>query len=104
MKLKTTAKAIRNGYHRIVRIGYCEAQFLLKYRSPFAYSAGVYGWNGDYYDVDGVCIATGYRGLPDSRNVKCDYALVRKYDDMAQGKTQAEIEVLLRAFIKEITT
>jgi hypothetical protein len=76
----------------------------LKYASPFAYSAGVYGWNGDYYEVDGVLIATGYRSLPDSKNVKCDYSLVREYEGKAEKlHTREEVEAVLHAFIAKIT-
>ena len=103
VKLKTTTKQMRQ-YHRIVRIGYCEAQALLKYASPFAYSSGVYGWNGDYYEVDGVLIATGYRSLPDSKNVRCDYSLVREYENKAGKLTSREdVENLLHEFITKIT-
>jgi len=104
MKLKTTKKEIENNSHRIASIGYCEAQHLLKYRSPFAYTCGVYGWNGDYYLVDGVTIATGYRSLPSSRNVKCDYKTVRQFDDRAMNaKTANEVNAILAEFIKTIT-
>ena len=103
MKFKTTKKAIQAGYYRIASIGYCNAQSLLKYRSPVAYSAGVYGWNGDYYEVDGVLIATGYRGLPDNKNVKCDYEIVRRFETAATGKGKEETEKLLEEFIENIT-
>lgn len=103
MKLRATRKEMSQ-YHRIVQIGYCDAQYLLKYRSPFAYSAGVYGWNGDYYDVDGVLIATGYRSLPDSKNTKCDYKLVREYEARAERAGSMEaVEAILKEFITTIT-
>lgn len=104
MKLKTTAIEIKQNSHRIATIGYCEAQHLLKYKSPFAYTCGVYGWNADYYMVDGVTIATGYRGMPSSKNTNCDYKTVRKYDDMAsKAETAKEIDGILEQFIAEIT-
>lgn len=104
MKLKTTRKSIEQSFHRIAQVGYCEAQYLLKYIAPFAYSSGVYGWNGDYYDVGGVCIATGYRSLPNSRNTTCDYKTVRKFDDMAShAKTKEENDNIVNEFIKAIT-
>ena len=107
MKCKTTAKAIRENYGgRILRIGYCAAQALLRYETPFAYSSGVYGWNCDYYDIDGVCISTGYR--PIGRMV--DYAALREAEKRAReindstGKTyekRAEhVSGVLRAFIE----
>lgn len=103
MKLKTTRKQIEQDSYRIASIGYCEAQHLLKYQSPFAYTAGVYGWNGDYYLVDGVTIATGYRSLPASKNTKCDYKIVRVFDDRAsKAETAKEIDAILAEFIQAI--
>ena len=64
MKYLTTTKAIKNGYRRIVCAGYCDLSALLHYVSPVAYTHGVYGWNYDVYDVNGVTICTGYRGMP----------------------------------------
>lgn len=111
MKCKTTAKAIRENYgSRILSVGYCDAQALLRYESPFAYSAGTYGWNCDYYDIDGVCISTGYR--PIGRDV--DYAALREaekrareiYDntDNTYEKRAEHVSELLRAFIKSELT
>ena len=107
MKCKTTAKAIRENYgSRILSIGYGGAQELLRYETPFAYSSGVYGWNCDYYDIDGVCIATGYR--PIGRDV--DYAALREAEKRAREiydntgntykKRAKHVSELLRAFIK----
>ena len=80
MKYKTTAKAIRENYgSRILSIDYCAAQELLRYETPFAYSAGVYGWNCDYYDIDGVCISTGCRPIGKS----VDYATLKSYESTA---------------------
>lgn len=103
MKIKTTRKQMEQ-YNRIVRIGYCDAQEMLKYRSPFAYSCGVYGWNGDYYEVDGVLIATGYRSLPSSKNVKCEYEDIRRFEGEAEkAQTKDAIESVLNKFIEYIT-
>jgi len=100
MKYKTTAKAIKEGYHKIISCGYCDLQSLLSYRSPTAYSAGVYGWNFDVYDIDGVAIATGYRGMP-SKNSNVSYALIREYEEKSQGKTAAEKDILIKEFISK---
>lgn len=100
MKIKTSAKNIAQNSHRIASIGYCAAQHLLKYKSPFAYSSGVYGWNADYYDLGDVVIATGYRSLPASKNTKCDYKTVREFDDRAsKAKTAQENEAILKEFV-----
>lgn len=63
MKFKTTAKALRDGCLRIVSAGYCDLQYLLRTKEPIAYTSGVYGWNFDVYEIDGLTICTGYRGM-----------------------------------------
>ena len=80
MKLKTTKKAIRENSNNIIRLGYCEIQSLLNCQNPFAYSAGVYGWRCDYYEIDGVIISTGYS--PIGKHV--DYKTVKKYEKQAE--------------------
>ena len=98
MKYLTTAKALKSGYNNIISCGYCDLQNLLYYNSPIAYSKGSYGWNFDVYEVNGVAITTGYRGMP-SKNSKTDYALVREYDNKAEGKSKDEREALLNEFV-----
>lgn len=81
MKLKTTNKAIKANYAKVYRVGYCAMYYLLKYEEPRAYTSGVYGWNADLYEVDGVAIVTGYRpGVGESVN----YEIVDKYEKKAQ--------------------
>ena len=60
MKLQATKKAIKNNFNTVISIGYCDAQHLLHFKNPFAYSVGVYGWACDYYQIKNVCISTGY--------------------------------------------
>lgn len=72
MKFKTTKKAIMNNYRYILNVGYCDLQHLLKYKSPIAYTCGVYGWNADIYQVNSnFAICTGYRPFG---NVKSNYS------------------------------
>lgn len=81
MKFETTQKYIRNIYGDILySVGYCSAQNLLYGLEPFAYNAGVYGWNCDYYYTNGMCISTGYR--PHGRKV--DYNTLAEYDKKAE--------------------
>ena len=101
MKIKTTRKAIIAGSPRLVSVGYCDLQTLLRYRSPIAYTSGVYGWNFDVYEVHGLTICTGYRGMP-GRTANN----VRKYEEAARDamkrldwrEAEAEIEHLLTEF------
>lgn len=63
MKIKATKKEIKTQAARLYSVGYCGASELLRDVEPFAYSAGVYGWACDYYDLDGVIISTGYNPI-----------------------------------------
>lgn len=108
MKLRTTKKEVREGYHKILSIGYCDAQYLLKYSRPFGYSAGVYGWACDYYDIDGICISTGYSPIAD-KNMRHDYNLVREYEEKARtagelGREAAReaVEALLAELVHKL--
>lgn len=102
MKLRVSKKELRKGYYRIISIGYCDAQRLLNYEKAFAYSAGVYGWACDYYDIDGILISTGYSPIG-NKNVAFDYDIIRKYEEKANGKPAEERKALLMEFIKEVT-
>lgn len=108
MKIKTTKKQIKDYYNKIYSIGYCNAQYLLQGISPFAYSKGVYGWSCDYYEIDNICISTGYNTIGEVIN----YDLVKKYDDKAKHvlnnynidyqKRKNKVNKLLIKFINEI--
>ena len=112
MKFKVTKKEIRNNYDRIISIGYCNAQWLLKYEEPIAYSTRSEGWACDYYDVDGVLISTGYAPLT-ARNTHSNYDIVRRYNEQAEKiacncslsheERKTQINALLKKYIKEVT-
>ncbi len=105
MKYKTTAKAIREGACNPRAAGYCELQNLLRAHDPIVYTEGIYGWNFDVYEIYGLTICTGYRGIPGKRlegseeyekkanAIWCDYN--RSYDER-----RAEVENLLHEFCK----
>ncbi len=78
MKLRAAKKDFRN--EKVLRVGYCGLQYLLRYADPFAYSAGVYGWACDYYNIDGVYISTGYSPIGES----LEHETVKKYEDEAR--------------------
>jgi hypothetical protein len=94
MKFKTTKKEIRNGYYRIIGVGYCSMQYLLNFEDARAYSTRTEGWACDYYDIDGVCISTGYAPLA-CKNAKVDYKMIDKYE--LQARTIANSEMALDA-------
>jgi hypothetical protein len=82
VKLKATKKEMREGYYYILSVGYCDMQSLLRERQPFAYSSRAEGWACDYYEIDGVLISEGYAPLS-NKNMKCDYSLIREYENKA---------------------
>lgn len=110
MKFKTTSKAMRENYHNAIKLGYCEAQTLLSDYEPIAYSAGIYGWNCDYYLIDNVLIVTGYRDMF-GRDIP--YKIVDKYEqkaekikfnyDLAYEVRKRRINKLLHKFLAEIS-
>ena len=87
MKLQTTKTNIRNNFNTVLTVGYCELQYLLNYSKAFAYSAGVYGWNCDFYvpseNYSGVCLATGYNTDRLGRK-RVSYELVKEYEQKAR--------------------
>lgn len=111
MKFKTTQKAVKEGYRNIIRVGYCDLQYLLYYKNPVAYTCGVYGWNADIYDIGrGSAICTGYRTFGD---IRPDYELIREYDKKAKkivlswdkyehGEILKMLDELLSEFIKKV--
>jgi len=106
MKFKTTRKAIVEGSVKLVYAGYCDLQTLLRNHSPIAYTSGVYGWNFDVYEVNGLTICTGYRGMPGRRaNNIGEYerkarAIMDEYTRNYEERC-AEVETLLNEFIAQ---
>lgn len=101
MKYKTTRKAVVAGSPRLVSAGYCDLQTLLRYHSPIAYTSGVYGWNFDVYEVNGLTICTGYRNMPGRRasNIgKYEQAARDALDRLGRREAETEIERLLTEF------
>ncbi len=107
-KIKTTFKAIRSTYNNILSVGYCGLQSLLTYETPFAYSAGIYGWSCDYYDVNGLIISTGYSPI----GKKVNYDIVNEYElkaekirgnyDLKYDERRQAIENLLTEFAEKV--
>jgi hypothetical protein len=111
MKFKANKKEMRNNYNRIISIGYCNAQWLLKYKEPIAYSIRAEGWACDYYDIDGVLISTGYAPLT-AKNTHSNYDIARRYNEQAQEiacnyslsyeERAKQVNALLKEYIKEV--
>lgn len=109
MKFKTTQKAIRANYNKIICVPYCDLQNLLSYESPIAYTVRREGWAADIYDMGGgVAIVTGYAPFG---NIRPSYEVRERYDARAEkirnladyNKKMATLRELQRAFIAEVT-
>ena len=104
MKFKTTRKSIVSNSPRLVSVGYCDLSTLLRYHSPIAYTSGVYGWNFDVYEVNGLTICTGYHGMP-GRRAKNAGEYERKAREAVENldwkEAEAEIERLLTEFCNQ---
>ena len=105
MKTKTTRKAIANSSCNVKYAGYCDLQTLLRNHSPIAYTFGVYGWNFDVYEVYGVTICTGYRGMPGTRLEKIDEyekkaRAIFNESDISYKEAKSAVEKLLHEFCK----
>lgn len=111
MKFKTTQKAIRANYNKIICVPYCALQNLLNYESPVAYTVRREGWAADIYDMGGgVAIVTGY--VPFG-NIRPSYELRKRYEtdaekirynySLAWEEQRKQLEQLARAFIEEVT-
>ena len=81
MKFKTTKKAMLEG-GLVIPASYCSLQSLLSFKAPVAYTAGVYGWNCDIYEVGpNWYIATGYRPFG---NCLADYEVINDIESRAE--------------------
>lgn len=111
MKFKTTQKAIKANYNKIICVPYCGLQNLLNYESPVAYTVRREGWAADIYDMGGgVAIATGYTPFG---NIRPSYELRERYETQAEKicynyslaweEQREQLKQLARAFIEEVT-
>lgn len=108
MKVQTTKKAVKNNYSEIIRIGYCDLQTLLSLEEPFAYTAGVYGWNANIYDLNGIALVTGYRTFGE---ISPSWELIEKYEQKAKEvidliynyeERKEALKTLIDSFLEEV--
>lgn len=106
MKLKTTKKQIRENFNTILSIGYCDAQYLLDCKNPFAYSAGLYGWSCDYYQIGNICICTGYSPIGTPVNYELLNELekkaeqIKKDHNLSSSDREKQLDELLKQLIE----
>lgn len=107
MKYRTTIKEICKNACNPRAVGYCDLQHLLTNHSPNAYTCGVYGWNFDVYEIYGLTICTGYRGMVGPRcegiseyEEKAAKILSWENKEMTYDEKREAVENLLREFCK----
>jgi hypothetical protein len=114
MKYKTTQKAIKSRFSKIISVPYCNLQSLLSFENPIAYTARREGWGADIYAFGDIAIATGYAPFG---NVKTSYEVTRRYEKAAGELKEAlynkrvfdyetlalEMGKLIDQFIREAT-
>ena len=89
-KIETRKKHIQQMFPNIIKLGYCEAQFLLRCLNPSFYTHGVYGWNADVYIYnDETVIVTGYRPFG---NINVDHDTVKAYDKKAYEIWESKVD------------
>ena len=108
MKFKTTQKAIKNNFAKIIIVPYCGLQHIFSAgnMNPIAYTTRAEGWAADIYDCGGgVAIVTGYAPFG---NIRPAYEVVRRYDDAARkldvwnDENRAKAREMLRDFVGEV--
>lgn len=75
--IKISEKQVKQAFPLILAVPYCDAQTLLKFKTPVWYTAGIYGKNADVFCEDDFIIATGYRPFGKAAR------FVKKYEEKA---------------------
>lgn len=107
MSVKVTRKQIKENFNKIIKVGYCELQELLKFKTAEYYTAGAYGWNADIFKINNnTAICTGYRAFG---NIEANHDIMKKYNnlafeisnikDLSYNDKKEKIEELLNEFI-----
>lgn len=105
MSIKASKREVKESFY-VVGVPYCDLQYLLRFVTPFAHSEGVYGWQCDYYQVEGsnFVISTGYSTV---QNIEIEDTvkreIIKKYNKLAaEAKDISQLEGLLYFFKQEI--
>ena len=78
MKKLTNKNIINKTFKKVFSCGYCDLQFITS-KDPIAYNKGLYGWNYDLYDYNGIAITSGYRNT-------CGKRIAREFLQYLQQK------------------
>lgn len=82
MKVKVSKKEILRNYKNIIKIGYCDFDFLLSRKNPNFYTTRAEGWGADIYQINyNTCIVTGYSPFG---NIEIERNTIQKYEEKAR--------------------
>lgn len=112
-KVKISNKKAKELYDVIIQASDLKMLHYLDDRNIF-YNSGVYGWNWDIYDFNGVALINSYRNTP--CNIRPSYKIVEKYNKIFDNylkkyqwteghswtDTRKKAEKLLTKFIEEV--
>ena len=99
MRTKMTKKEIKETGMLIFSVGYCNLQYLLRTKQPFANSTDSYGWASDYYAFDNFTLSTGYWPIGE----KIPYNITTRYEKEARKTSLDNLGDLVNRFEAEIT-
>lgn len=111
MKTRISKKDLRSMYSKVITLGTQCPNNMLRFHNPDYYTCGVYGWNFDAYDIDGVLIVWGDRNTFGKR---ADYDRIKFYEEKAKkicdelytrtmklDSIRTRLDALLKDFIGE---
>jgi hypothetical protein len=109
MKSKITKKRVFETHKNVIKVGYCNLYYLLKFRQPSFYTTRVEGWGADIYSIGNAAIVTGYAPFG---NIVPSYDFVKTFDDKAREIQSESISYedkrsrttsLLEDFLNQVT-
>ena len=110
MRVQVTKRDVMRQNRFVIRVGYCDLQHLLRFKDSQFYTAGMYGWNADVYQVDGsAVVVTGYKPFG---NIQPDRKVIREYDARAARilhdstlsyfEKERNLDFLINEFLKAV--
>ena len=82
LKVQVTKKQVMNSYRHVICVGGSSLYYLLRFKDARFYTAGIYGWNADVYEIsNNTVIVMGDRPFG---NIEPEYDIARGFEDRAR--------------------
>lgn len=82
LKVQVTKKQIKDNYRNVICVGNLNLYYLLRFKEARFYTAGMYGWNADVYEINNnTVIVMGDRPFGD---IKAEYGIIKGFEDRAR--------------------